>query len=669
MDIKRTGSRWMWDERDERTANQYLLFKQEISIEDISKARMYISCDTNYALYINGLFVNTGQYLSRPFDKYYDSLEIESYLKKGKNELLIYVYYQGVGTQCYETGKPGLIYAIKHSGGFINNLSAMVSKHTGFAEGDIPMITTQLGPSFEYDAREYKPEFEKPTILEFSDILPREISKRPIEKQEIREQIPLALVAMGEFRYKNKAESVADRMQNASMSHCTVEEITDNTYIILDMGKESTGYFTLDIEAESGVCVDVAYGEHLLDGRVRAKILDRNFAFTYYTKEGRNQFTNYFRRIAGRYLQINFSNVTKPVTVKYIGINESTYPAKVKHLPKIRNQLHKKICEVSIHTLKQCMHEHYEDSPWREQCLYAFDARNQALFGYPIFKDYRYVRSNISLLEKGIGEDGYVDICVPSSADLKIPSFSMLWIIFACEYAERSKDKKTAKRYMETIKRMLSIYQKSMKNGLLPIPDGEEYWIFYEWVEEDCSELLMSNGIPNEKRVDAIFNLFLCYALKKVMGMQKLLGEDTKEYKDLYDTVRTGVNQSFFRDGVYRTYLQGDECCELAQALAICSDVAEDKDALRQKLTEKTDLIESSLCTTVFKYEALLEKDEYVPYVLKEVEDIWGKMVRMGATSFYETIGGANAFDGAGSLCHGWSAIPLYVYCHKNVKI
>ena len=33
-----------------------------------------------------------------------------------------------------------------------------------------------------------------------------------------------------------------------------------------------------------------------------------------------------------------------------------------------------------------------------------------------------------------------------------------------------------------------------------------------------------------------------------------------------------------------------------------------------------------------------------------------------GATSFYETELGWRDFDCAGSLCHGWSALPVYYY-------
>jgi hypothetical protein len=37
-------------------------------------------------------------------------------------------------------------------------------------------------------------------------------------------------------------------------------------------------------------------------------------------------------------------------------------------------------------------------------------------------------------------------------------------------------------------------------------------------------------------------------------------------------------------------------------------------------------------------------------------------MLKKGATSFWETIKGEADFDGAGSLCHGWSGLPIYYY-------
>ncbi len=69
--------------------------------------------------------------------------------------------------------------------------------------------------------------------------------------------------------------------------------------------------------------------------------------------------------------------------VRYLnqkGIPEAMVNFSNKVSPEIRRIL-QKIYDVSIYTLKCCMHEHYEDCPWREQALYTMDSRNQMLCG------------------------------------------------------------------------------------------------------------------------------------------------------------------------------------------------------------------------------------------------------------------------------------------------
>ena len=48
--------------------------------------------------------------------------------------------------------------------------------------------------------------------------------------------------------------------------------------------------------------------------------------------------------------------------------------------------------------------------------------------------------------------------------------------------------------------------------------------------------------------------------------------------------------------------------------------------------------------------------------VLSDVAALWGSMLYRNATSFWETIVGGDDFTDGGSLCHGWSAVPIYIY-------
>lgn len=85
--------------------------------------------------------------------------------------------------------------------------------------------------------------------------------------------------------------------------------------------------------------------------------------------------------------------------------------------------------------------------------------------------------------------------------------------------------------------------------------------------------------------------------------------------------------------------------------------------ALARLSREDNGLIPVTLSCSLFKYEALMRRPEmYGRWVMEDVARIWGGMLFAGATSFWETDAGAWDFDRAGSLCHGWSAVPVYLY-------
>ena len=73
--------------------------------------------------------------------------------------------------------------------------------------------------------------------------------------------------------------------------------------------------------------------------------------------------------------------------------------------------------------------------------------------------------------------------------------------------------------------------------------------------------------------------------------------------------------------------------------------------------------VAASLSTKTFVYDALLKVGGYVQYIIDDIKRVYGKMLDAGATTVWETEQGAADFGGAGSLCHGWSAVPIYYFC------
>ena len=64
---------------------------------------------------------------------------------------------------------------------------------------------------------------------------------------------------------------------------------------------------------------------------------------------------------------------------------------------------------------------------------------------------------------------------------------------------------------------------------------------------------------------------------------------------------------------------------------------------------------------STFFYDALLSIDKNnKEWIIEDIKKKYSYMLKKRATTFWETEKGWKDFDNAGSLCHGWSAIPVY---------
>ena len=111
--------------------------------------------------------------------------------------------------------------------------------------------------------------------------------------------------------------------------------------------------------------------------------------------------------------------------------------------------------------------------------------------------------------------------------------------------------------------------------------------------------------------------------------------------------------------------------CGLSQALALLAGaVPEGKaDALVAKLAGPSKWTKASLSQSLYKYEALVRAGGAAAEKARaSIDATWGAMLDAGATSFWEVEEGWRAFDGAGNLCHGWSAIPAYFYGRPQMR-
>ena len=104
-------SKWIW--KKELVGNDSYCDFLDTFLYKGGKVCIRISADTNYAVYINGNFVESGQYADYPHYKVYDEVDVTRFCKMGENTLAIIVWYHGKESLCYYPGTPALRYEVR----------------------------------------------------------------------------------------------------------------------------------------------------------------------------------------------------------------------------------------------------------------------------------------------------------------------------------------------------------------------------------------------------------------------------------------------------------------------------------------------------------------------------------------------------------------------------
>ena len=609
------NSRWIWI-NNENNDDEYADFVVDFTTNECKNVALNIAVDGNFEAYLNGQLCAFGCCSDYPDHKHYDCFELDRFCVPGENHLKITVWHIGLESMTYAKSNPGIIFSLMSGETeFAVSGTATLSKKNGaYTSGLCKYITGQLGPSYRYDntAACHEPYSKSVVVEKTMDITPR-----PIKNLTLLPRIDVK-----------------------------IED--DGKRLLIDWGKEAAGYLDLDFISEGEQELTIVFGEHLDDeGRVPRFIAKRDFSLEFVARDGQNTFFGGMRRIAGRYLEIEYE---KPVKVGYIGIRPAVYPLNIKE-KHFESDLHQKIYDASVYTLVCCMHEHYEDCPWREQALYSLDSRNQMLCGYVAFEEYNYARYNIILLSQGLN-NGLIRITSPSDRELAIPFFSLTFIQQVYEYVKFSKDESIIPELRAVIDAVMSTFVSHIdESGLIPaLP--KPAWNFYEWSKGNDGYKPLPTDTP---RYDICLNSMFLY----VYGMYKSLGgsveADTAKMAD-------GIKRILFDEerGLFKTSNVDDSFSMVGNSLAILAGVG-DRTVAEKLINERDQLIDITLSMNAFFYEALLSfGNEYKDYIVKDIEEKYSHMLDEGATTFWETIEGWRAFSNAGSLCHGWSALPVY---------
>ncbi len=700
---------WIWKKQTKDSEHQYVCFRKEFVINNSGGGSLYISADTDFVAYLNGQEIGRGQFSDYPEEKTYSEFKVESLLKPGKNVFCVLAYYCGADFSTYTPGRAGMIAILKtREREIVTEDSWKCLQSSAFQSGGLPRLTSQLGFVTMFDARNdldwLNPDFDDyswPMVEVRGNATGgfwKKLSPRPVPPLVMNPRIPTQVVMQGSILRGKEQETFADTVADDLMGHYDLTRVfegfqseylnsnpvlngsqncsllfkqsqapANGWFVIVDFGMENVGLVDIELFASAGTVIDISHGEHLLDGKVRNKVGGRNFTDRHICKDGLNCHLLPFRRIGGRYIQLNITNAKTPVSILYTGLRPLSLPLPPQGYFQSENTLANKTHEISVRTLELCMHEHYEDCPWREQALYTYDSRNQMLYGYYVWGNYDFAAASLDLLGRGIRPDGLLELCAPTKRAMTIPIFSFVWVSELNEHWLHSGCNALFRKFDSQIEFMIGkiLERHNPDNGLYRLNSGKEMWNFYEWVPG------LSVMGSQEDEYHAPYNLYFHEMLLSYAEMLRCDGQNGRaaKYSTLAAELKDAVNRNFWDVGqnCYATKMIGgklQEYHEHIQFLALYNNIvpAEKLHVLLQ--TVYFGKLEGvTFSAMLYMLSAMMplspQARGYVATVLKRSFD---PMILSGATSLWETGKGASDFGGAGSLCHAWSSLPVYYY-------
>ncbi|WQF77171.1 Putative six-hairpin glycosidase superfamily, alpha-L-rhamnosidase, six-hairpin glycosidase [Colletotrichum destructivum] len=215
-----------------------------------------------------------------------------------------------------------------------------------------------------------------------------------------------------------------------------------------------------------------------------------------------------------------------------IGTDEFHYPLDDKSgfdipSPTEHETTYGSIWATSVRTLRNCMHDCYEDCPFYEQLQYAMDVRSSCLFTYALSGDDRMARQAIVQLHNSYRPSlGLIASRSPSHQLQVIPHFSLFWVCTVADHYLHYGDGSFTRAFLSTCDGILNSFARRLNpdTGLLSssLEAIQTHWDFVDWTDE-----WRPMGIPTASQrtgTQTFTNFIYAYTLQTIAETVSHLG-------------------------------------------------------------------------------------------------------------------------------------------------
>ena len=457
-----------------------------------------------------------------------------------------------------------------------------------------------------------------------------------------------------------KTFKVPDSYQNLVMANDAYTKISaskNDQEIIVDFGRELSGYLEFDLDAPPGAILDFYFFESMHDGTIE-DTNGLNNTLRYITKQGRQSYRSFVRR-GFRYIMLTIRNLKSLVKFYSLKAYLSTFPVAEMGTFQCSDYLLNRIWEISRDTERLCMEDTYVDCPAYEQTFWVGDARNESLINYYTFGAYQLSRRCLNLVIGSMRRSILPESQVPSGWQNILTAWTLLWIIACKEYYEFTADKEFLNQIYPALIQTAKNFEKFInKDGLLEITA----WNMLDWAPMDTP----NSGVVTHQ------NALLVKALGDVAYLANLLGrdEDKSYLLDFANTLKEAINKHLWSkekrayiDSIHSDGKPSETVSQQTNIIVYLCDCAigERKKILESYLLNPPDHFVKigSPFMSFFRFEALVKLNR-IDKVLEEIRENWGTMLKYGATTCWETFIGFQKDRLTRSHCHAWSSAPGY---------
>lgn len=647
--------KWIGPKNRPTTSGLYI-FKKTLNFDGCDKVIFKLSADTRYRFFVNGNYVCEGPCQSGGDVKYYEQADVTPFIKNGANDIEVKVWHI-----CENFDEFIFSCALR------NEMPAFWAEWEVFKGGDVEICETDESWNLEIESS-YR------FVKYIAFIHPNETDgicvRNKLECTVLKEVDRFAFYSSTGCKetYPLKERPIPQMREYPQKSFAIVKK--GNNFTELDAGKNVTARLQFKFFAEEKTVIKIYYSECYYkrdaDGNrykeKRDDISGELYDVIYDSVEmnaGEKEFQPLWWK-SFRFIRIESDNPIR-FTASY---GEYYYPIDVIGGFSTPKNEYKEIFDVSVQTLKNCMHEVFIDCPFFEQQQYCMDSALESLFAMTISNDYRLTAKAITDIACSQDENGFLAANWPSHAPRQIiTTFSIFWILMLDNYLKYSGDKNLVKKHFGVVTKIVEGFECLVdEKGVV---GKSKFWEFLDWVPEwdkrKGHPYTADKGAMSVYSMIFSFGLGLCSELAEAIDRLALKDYYLKRQKQLNDNIVSvyyDKERQLFKDTEFGEYSVHTAVWSILCGIKTGEDA---KEIILRAIKEK--LPRPSFSMNFFYFRALELAGVYQDFFYELMND-WRDMLALNCTTWCENKKNPR------SDCHGWSAVPIYelVSCVAGIK-